>query len=182
MRLGYWYCNVAALCTIVCNEVPGASAFLTVVPRRLRLSTAAGTRNTPFAQKEQKSTPYYDSQQMASELRLSSRSDGDQSSSVGPIGEPQELVLREFSMPLAAQPGAYERKVRQECLREGGETATVVRWHISHADNERGQAHIEVRFWLVRKRGLDQTTAVIICSGSSTDFAVLQLYGRQHYT
>lgn len=57
----------------------------------------------------------------------------------------QELVLREFTLPLQASPGSYERRVRAECLREGGETATVVRWHISHADEATGHAHVEVR-------------------------------------
>ncbi|CAM9295224.1 unnamed protein product, partial [Ectocarpus sp. 13 AM-2016] len=55
----------------------------------------------------------------------------------------QELVLREFALPLQASPGSYERRVRAECLLEGGETATVVRWHISHADEATGRAHIE---------------------------------------
>eukprot|EP00903_Cladosiphon_okamuranus_P015339 g14169.t1 len=57
-----------------------------------------------------------------------------------------QLVLREFAIPLQADPALYERTVRAECLREGGETATVVRWHISRADEETGQAHVEAVF------------------------------------
>ncbi|CBN74842.1 expressed unknown protein [Ectocarpus siliculosus] len=60
----------------------------------------------------------------------------------------QELVLREFALPLQASPGSYERRVRAECLREGGEAATVVRWHISHADEATGRAHVEAVFLL----------------------------------
>ena len=56
-----------------------------------------------------------------------------------------QLVLKEFAMPLQADPAFYEREVRAESLREGGKTATVVRWHISRADEETGQAHVEVR-------------------------------------
>lgn len=72
--------------------------------------------------------------------------------SVTSIGEAAQqqgevLVLREFSMPLleASSPGAYARKVSGECEREFGETATVVRWHISAADEEKGEAQVEVR-------------------------------------
>lgn len=57
----------------------------------------------------------------------------------------RQLVLREFDMPLQADPALYERKVRAECLREGGAAATVVRWHISRADQNTGRAHVEVR-------------------------------------
>ncbi|CAM9835814.1 unnamed protein product [Scytosiphon promiscuus] len=63
-------------------------------------------------------------------------------------GNPQKekLVLREFSVPLEASPLAYERCVRARCLREGGEAASVVRWHIRHADQQTGQAHVEAVF------------------------------------
>lgn len=57
----------------------------------------------------------------------------------------QELVLREFVLPLQADPASYERMVRAEGRRGGDETATVVRWHISRADEETGNAHVEVR-------------------------------------
>lgn len=65
----------------------------------------------------------------------------------------QELVLREFSIPAAVldvttgallDPAVYERRVQAECLREGGETASVVRWHVSRVDEETGHAHVEV--------------------------------------
>lgn len=59
--------------------------------------------------------------------------------------QPQGLVLREFSMPLQPSPGAYERRVLSECLKDGGEEATVVRWHISSADEQAGQVRVEVR-------------------------------------
>ncbi|CAM9888935.1 unnamed protein product [Ectocarpus sp. 12 AP-2014] len=70
----------------------------------------------------------------------------------------QELVLREFALPLQASPGSYERRVRAECLREGGETATVVRWHISHADEVTGRAHIEAVFLLATSVSGGETT------------------------
>lgn len=81
-------------------------------------------------------------------------------SAVGHQDEEQELILREFSMDVAvpaekkpvgtgrsllSDPGVYERRVRAECLREGGETATVVRWHVSRVDEETGRGHVEVR-------------------------------------
>lgn len=74
----------------------------------------------------------------------------DESASASVVGdweEPlEELVLREFSMPpTQGSPGAYARMVQSECFREGGETASVVRWHVSHADDKTGQARVEVR-------------------------------------
>lgn len=57
----------------------------------------------------------------------------------------EKLVLREFSMPLQTSLGAYELRVRSKCLEEGGPTAKLIRWNISHADRQTGQAHVEVR-------------------------------------
>ncbi|CAM9422481.1 unnamed protein product, partial [Ascophyllum nodosum] len=57
------------------------------------------------------------------------------------VGE--KLVLREFSMPLQDSPEAYERKVRWECLREDSAAASLVRWHVSKADEDTGRAHVE---------------------------------------
>ncbi|CAM9347888.1 unnamed protein product [Ectocarpus fasciculatus] len=70
----------------------------------------------------------------------------------------RELVLREFTMPLQGSPGSYERRVRSECLREGGETATVVRWHISRADEATGHAHVEAVFLLATSVSGAETT------------------------
>lgn len=58
----------------------------------------------------------------------------------------EKLVLREFSMPLQTSLGAYELRVKSKCLEEGGPTAKLIRWNISHADRQTGQAHVEV--WL----------------------------------
>ncbi|CAB1101134.1 unnamed protein product [Ectocarpus sp. CCAP 1310/34] len=76
----------------------------------------------------------------------------------GVADDHQELVLREFALPLQASPGSYERRVRAECLREGGETATVVRWHISHADEATGRAHVEAVFLLAASVSVDKIT------------------------
>lgn len=60
---------------------------------------------------------------------------------------PQELglVLREFSIPLQESPGEYAKRVQQECAREGT-GAKVIRWHISNADGEQGEVHVEAVF------------------------------------
>lgn len=75
----------------------------------------------------------------------------------------RELVLREFTMPLQGSPGSYERRVRAECLLEGGETATIVRWHISRADEATGHAHVEVRGGGERDRCVCLTASNLKC-------------------
>lgn len=76
--------------------------------------------------------------------------DGPSGDSSSTAIESQELVLREFCMPLQKSPGAYLSRVQLECLLEGGDTGKVVRWHVSNADEDRGEAHVEVSLLYVR--------------------------------
>ncbi|CAM9195462.1 unnamed protein product [Pylaiella littoralis] len=81
--------------------------------------------------------------------------------------EQEELVLREFRIAVVSEgttsphldPAVYERRVRAECLREGGETATVVRWHVSRVDEETGHAHVEAVFLVSSASAADAATA-----------------------
>lgn len=124
-----------------------ATAFLHPSPplaqaRPTSKSDAAKISST-FYRQRQPAAPYMSSAQEAHQDRP-----GGDSSNTKAI-EPQELVLREFCMPLQKSPGAYFSRVQLECLVEGGDTGKVVRWHVSDADEERGEAQVEVSLLLL---------------------------------
>lgn len=137
---------IAALCTT-------AEAFVAPVPRS-GTQNKDGRRKNPCSCTQQSSasrhaTPAQRLTAAASRTSTSNTGSGNRHQPTPTMGadnpHEQKLVLREFSVALEASPVAYERSVRAACLREGGEAASVVRWHISRADQETGQAHIEVR-------------------------------------
>lgn len=151
-----WFKSFAVSCAVLSTAIPGLEAFLSSGPR-IRLLSAVQQRS--LSCRFDTSTAV---DQTFSELRPSINADDNTNTntntdtegwqaSPSSIGRqpPQELVLREFSMPLQSSPGAYERRVVRDCLKEGGEAATVVRWHISSADEQTGQARVEVRHHMV---------------------------------
>lgn len=157
MTFSTWSKSFAVTCAVLSTAVPGPEAFLSVGPR-IRLLSAVPQRSlscglavstAPADQTTQQLRPSInvdDNTNTNTNTDASTDTDGWQTSpSSAGRQPPQELVLREFSMPLQSSPGAYERRVLSDCLKEGGEAATVVRWHISSADEETGQARVEVR-------------------------------------
>lgn len=153
-----WFKSFAVSCTVLSTSFPGLEAFLSTGPRiRLLLSvpqrsvSCGSASNTPAAEQTysqlRPSINVYDNTNTSTNANTDTDTDGRQASPISFVRQrPQELILREFSMPLQSSPGAYERRVVNDCLKqEGGEAATVVRWHISSADEQTGQARVEVR-------------------------------------
>lgn len=150
-----WFKNFAVSCSVLSTAVPGREAFLSSGPR-IQVLSAVQQRSLSCSFDTSTSADQTFSQLKPSinadntDTNTNTDTDGWQASPSS-IGRqpPQELVLREFSMPLQSSPGAYERRVVRDCLKEGGEAATVVRWHISCADEQTGQARVEVRYHMM---------------------------------
>lgn len=126
----------------------GGSRFVVSRPQQRHYSNYCGTGLQHPTAAAAAAAVQSEGDQRLTSIHSSSSSSGDYHQQPKPTVDNinhQQLVLREFAMPLQADPALYERRVRAECLRAGGETATVVRWHISRADEKAGQAHVEVR-------------------------------------
>ncbi|CAM9509493.1 unnamed protein product, partial [Hapterophycus canaliculatus] len=139
-------CSSAVYIAVLCST---AEAFVDFAPRSGTQNKVGRGRTYPYSSCTQTSISptAVPTQRPTSTSGTSTTRNGDRRQPIWAMGaddfHDQKLVLREFSVALEASPVAYERTVRAACLREGDEAATVVRWHISRADQETGQAHVE---------------------------------------
>lgn len=177
--------NSAATLTLfvalLLNTIPMCVAFCSTVPQLPSLSTGSSTnvrdhRTTSPKTAVHSRHPYPTSRTLLRESGRSMSCKGNDHTSAGRPSsvsiegqQEQELVLREFSMALQSSPAAYERRVRSECLRSGGDSASVVRWHISYADAQSGRAHLEVHLSSVGNAIFDNHHRVSsMCSDART--------------